>query len=204
MLRHRLRPPIPRDRRRGRLARRPDARPRPTATGSPRSSRRPTSHARDGVVIFPDVRGPLPLLRGARASLRRARASPRSRSTTSAARPAPAKRDDEFEYMPHVDQTTDDGVQADARAAVEQLRGAGVGTVFSVGFCFGGRASWVAAASGHGLAGSVGLLRLPDAAARRPERRRARRRDRVPDPGAAGRRRRRASPPTTTPRSSRR
>ena len=36
------------------------------------------------------------------------------------------KRDDDFEYMPHVDQTTDDGVQADTRAAVEHLRGLGV------------------------------------------------------------------------------
>src|SRR6478752_2865517 len=63
--------------------------------------------------------------------------------------------------MPHVDQTTDDGVQADTRAAVEALRGRGVAAVFTVGFCFGGRASWVAAASGHGLAGAVGFYGGP-------------------------------------------
>src|SRR6478735_4297936 len=40
-------------------------------------------------------------------------------------------------------------------------RGAGTGTVFSVGFCFGGRASWVGAASGHGLAGSAGFYGSP-------------------------------------------
>src|SRR5712691_9378862 len=57
-----------------------------------------------------------------------------------------AKRDDDFDYKPHVDATTDDGVQADARAAVEHLRSLGVQSVFSVGFCFGGRASWVGAA----------------------------------------------------------
>src|SRR4051812_29739546 len=64
-------------------------------------------------------------------------------------------RDASFEYMPHVEQTTDEGVQADTRAAVEHLRGLGCSAVFSVGFCFGGRASWVAAASGHGLAGAI-------------------------------------------------
>jgi carboxymethylenebutenolidase len=33
--------------------------------------------------------------------------------------------------------------------------------VFSVGFCFGGRNSWLAAASGHGLAGSIGFYGRP-------------------------------------------
>jgi carboxymethylenebutenolidase len=33
--------------------------------------------------------------------------------------------------------------------------------VFTVGFCFGGRASWVAAASHHGLAGAVGFYGGP-------------------------------------------
>ncbi len=69
--------------------------------------------------------------------------------------------DDHFEYMPHVEQTTDEDVQADTRAAVEHLRGVGVASVFTVGFCFGGRASWVAAASGHGLAGAVGFYGSP-------------------------------------------
>jgi carboxymethylenebutenolidase len=71
------------------------------------------------------------------------------------------KRNDDFEYPPHVDSTTDDGVQADTRAAVEHLRGLGISSVFTVGFCFGGRASWVAAASGHGLAGAVGFYGSP-------------------------------------------
>jgi carboxymethylenebutenolidase len=63
--------------------------------------------------------------------------------------------------MPHVDQTTDAGVQADTRAGVDKLRELGVTSVFTVGFCFGGRASWVAAASGHGLAGAVGFYGGP-------------------------------------------
>src|SRR5215212_661344 len=71
------------------------------------------------------------------------------------------KRDDDFEYMPHVEQATDAGVQADTRAAVEHLRSLGVDAVFTVGFCFGGRASWVAAASGHRLAGAIGFYGSP-------------------------------------------
>jgi carboxymethylenebutenolidase len=75
-----------------------------------------------------------------------------------------AKRGDDFEYMPHVEKTTDEGVQADTRAAVEWLRDRGVTSVFTVGFCFGGRKSWLAAAAGHGLAGAVGFYGRPGAA----------------------------------------
>ena len=67
------------------------------------------------------------------------------------------KRGDDFEYMPHVQQTTVDGVQADVGACVAHLRQAGCEAVFTVGFCFGGRNSWLAAASGHGLKGAVGF-----------------------------------------------
>jgi carboxymethylenebutenolidase len=71
------------------------------------------------------------------------------------------KRGEEFEYMEHVQQTTEDGVQADTAAAVEHLRALGCRSVFTVGFCFGGRNSWLAAASGHGLAGAVGFYGMP-------------------------------------------
>jgi carboxymethylenebutenolidase len=70
-----------------------------------------------------------------------------------------SKRDDEFEYMPHVDQTTQDGIQRDVEAAVAYL--ASSSAVFTVGFCFGGRHSWLAGASGHGLAGAVGFYGRP-------------------------------------------
>src|SRR5437762_13159904 len=46
-----------------------------------------------------------------------------------------AKRGDDFEYMPHVDQTTSAGVQADVAAAVAHLRGRGCTRIFTVGFC---------------------------------------------------------------------
>jgi len=54
-----------------------------------------------------------------------------------------------------------DGVQADVAACVERLRDLGCRSVFTVGFCFGGRHSWLAAASGHGLAGAVGFYGRP-------------------------------------------
>jgi carboxymethylenebutenolidase len=70
------------------------------------------------------------------------------------------KRGDDFEYMPHVEQTTDESVQADVRAAVEHLRPK-TRAIFTVGFCFGGRQSWLAAAEGHGISGAVGFYGRP-------------------------------------------
>src|SRR5437764_2821848 len=71
-----------------------------------------------------------------------------------------AKRGDDFDYAEHVAQTTPEGIQADVRAAVEHLRPTSR-AVFTVGFCFGGRHSWLAAAAGHGLAGAAGFYGRP-------------------------------------------
>jgi carboxymethylenebutenolidase len=78
------------------------------------------------------------------------------------------KRDDDFEYMPHVQQTTPEGVQADVAAAVAKLREQGVATIFTVGFCFGGHHSWLAAAGGHELAGAIGFYGMPGERSGRP------------------------------------
>jgi carboxymethylenebutenolidase len=67
------------------------------------------------------------------------------------------KRENDWDFMPHVQATTIEGVQADVRAAVEELRRRGSSSIFTVGFCFGGRNSWLAAAGGHALAGAVGF-----------------------------------------------
>ena len=73
-----------------------------------------------------------------------------------------AKRDDDFPYMDHVKQTMPEGVQADVGTAVEWLETrAGAASVFTVGFCFGGRNSWLSSAGGHGLAGAVGFYGMP-------------------------------------------
>jgi carboxymethylenebutenolidase len=120
----------------------------------------PDAPATKGVVIYPDVRGLYRFYE--ELALRFAERGILAVAFDYFGRTAGAStRGDEFDYMPHVDQTTDEGVQADARAAVEYLRGAGMQSVFSVGFCFGGRASWVGAASGQGYAGSVGFYGSP-------------------------------------------
>jgi carboxymethylenebutenolidase len=72
-----------------------------------------------------------------------------------------AKRGEDFDYPEHRGQTTPEGVQADVRAGVDWLREQGAGSIFTVGFCFGGRHSWLAAAGGHGLKGAVGFYGMP-------------------------------------------
>lgn len=71
------------------------------------------------------------------------------------------RRGDDFDYMSHRRQTTPEGVQADVAAVVEYLRRT-CRSVFTVGFCFGGRHSWLSAAGGHGLAGATGFYGMPD------------------------------------------
>ena len=68
-----------------------------------------------------------------------------------------SKRPDDWDYMAEVAKTTPENIQADVRACVDELRGCGARSIFTVGFCFGGRNSWLAAAAGHGLAGAVGF-----------------------------------------------
>ncbi len=123
----------------------------------------PDEPASVGIVILPDVRGLYRFYE--ELALRFAERGYAAIAFDYFGRTAGVgKRDDDFEYMPHVQATTADGVQADVAAAVEWLRmRAGVDAVFTVGFCFGGRNSWLAAAGGHGLAGSIGFYGRPGA-----------------------------------------
>ena len=73
------------------------------------------------------------------------------------------KRPDDWDYMPLVQQLTHEQMQADVGACVSHLRSLGCGTIFTVGFCYGGRNSWLAAASGHGLSGAAGFYGMPAA-----------------------------------------
>jgi carboxymethylenebutenolidase len=58
------------------------------------------------------------------------------------------ERGEDFEYMPHVRRTTPAQVQADVAAAVELVRErTGETRVVTVGFCFGGAQSYLAAAN---------------------------------------------------------
>jgi carboxymethylenebutenolidase len=120
-----------------------------------------------GVVILPDVRGLYRFYE--ELALRFAERGYSAVAIDYFGRTAGAeKRGEDFEYMPHVEQTTPDGVQRDVAAAVAYLRSAEGGStqaVFTVGFCFGGRHSWLSAAGGHGLAGAVGFYGRPGPAA---------------------------------------
>jgi carboxymethylenebutenolidase len=75
-----------------------------------------------------------------------------------------SERDEDFDYMPHVRQTTPAGVQQDVGAVLEWLRADDGGArrhLFTVGFCFGGRHSWLAAAEQEGLSGAIGFYGMP-------------------------------------------
>ena len=112
-----------------------------------------------GVVILPDVRGLYRFYE--ELALRFAERGYHAIAIDYFGRTAGvAKRGDDFDYPEHVAQTTPEGIQGDVRAPVERLR-PGSRAIFAVGFCFGGRNSWLAAAAGHGLAGAVGFYGMP-------------------------------------------
>src|SRR5215216_1830869 len=113
-----------------------------------------------GVVILPDVRGLYRFYE--ELGLRFAERGMTAVAIDYFGRSAGiAKRGDDVEYMPHVDQTSAEGIQEDVGAAVEYLRSQGARTLFTLGFCFGGRNSWLSAAGGHGLAGAIGFYGVP-------------------------------------------
>src|SRR4030081_933811 len=73
-------------------------------------------------------------------------------------------RSEAFDYKPHVEKTTPEGISADVAAAVAHLKsrdGGAVKSVFTVGFCFGGSSSWNQSASGLGINGSIGFYGRP-------------------------------------------
>jgi carboxymethylenebutenolidase len=120
----------------------------------------PEEPAAAGVVILPDVRGLYRFYE--ELALRFAERGFAAVAIDYFGRTAGVeKRDDDFDYMPHVQQTKPDLVQEDVAAAVQHVRGLDCASIFTVGFCFGGRSSWLAAASGHGLNGAVGFYGFP-------------------------------------------
>jgi carboxymethylenebutenolidase len=68
------------------------------------------------------------------------------------------RRADDFDYMPHVRQTTPKGVFADIAASRTHLeKETNVRRTFVLGFCFGGRIAFLSSAEQPGLAGVVGF-----------------------------------------------
>jgi len=123
---------------------------------------RPSEPGRAAVAILPDVRGLHPYYE--ELALRFAERGVDALAIDWFGRTAGvASRGPDFEYMPHVERTTWAGISADIEAAVTTLRG-DPGTdderalpVFTIGFCMGGRMSFLAATLDLDLAGVIGL-----------------------------------------------
>ncbi len=116
-----------------------------------------------GIVILPDVRGLHRFYE--ELALRFAEAGVHATAFDYFGRTAGiGERPDGFEWQPHVQQTRPDSIAADVAATVAHVRSDAGGTaehVYTVGFCFGGRASFNQAGRGHGLAGVIGFYGRP-------------------------------------------
>ncbi len=113
------------------------------------------------VVILPDVRGLVPYYE--ELSLRFAENGIDALAIDYFGRTAGAElREGDWDYSPHVTQTTWSGIKADITSAVEEIsvpdgeRPAPT-AVFTLGFCMGGRMSFLAATLGLDLAGVMGM-----------------------------------------------
>jgi len=126
-------------------------------------SARPEEPSSVGVVILPDVRGLYRFYE--ELALRFAERGYAALAIDYFGRTAGVgKRDESFPFMDHVAQVSPAEVQRDVAAAAAWLRspeGGSRRSIFTVGFCFGGRHSWLSAAGGHELAGAVGFYGGP-------------------------------------------
>jgi carboxymethylenebutenolidase len=121
----------------------------------------PEGPAATGVVILPDVRGLYRFYE--ELALRFAERGFVAVAFDYFGRTAGVgKRDDDFEYRPHVEQTTPHTVQEDVGACVRHVRTLGCTSIFTVGFCFGGSGSWNASAFQDGLNGAIGFYGRPE------------------------------------------
>ena len=117
-----------------------------------------------GIIILPDVRGLHPYFE--ELALRFAEAGVDAIAIDYFARTAGAERRDEgFQYMPHVGQMTWEGTLADIHAAAAALREGGrVVALFAVGFCMGGRLAFLTPTMDLGMSGAIGFYGWPTGA----------------------------------------
>jgi carboxymethylenebutenolidase len=115
-----------------------------------------------GMVILPDIRGLHPFYQDL--AIRFAEAGIHATAFDYFGRTAGvgsgAARAEGFEYMPHVERTQPATIAADVAATAAHVRspdGGAATSVFTVGFCFGGRRSFNQAAERHGMAGVIGF-----------------------------------------------
>lgn len=119
-------------------------------------SARPAELGGAGVVILPDVRGLHPFYE--ELALRIAERGFDAVAIDWFGRTAgAARRGEAFDHMPHVEATTWAGISTDIAAGVEALRADGIAACFTLGFCMGGRMSFLAATLDLDLAGVIGL-----------------------------------------------
>lgn len=111
------------------------------------------------ILILPDVRGLNPFYE--ELALRFAERGVNALAIDYFGRSAGTEpRDAQFEFMPHVELTTNAGTEMDIRAGMDWLRSDGgqvVANCFTIGFCFGGRLSFLAATMGLDLTGVIGF-----------------------------------------------
>ena len=116
-----------------------------------------------GVLLLPDIRGLHPFYEDL--AVRFAEAGVHATAMDYFGRTAGLdERGDDFDAMPHVHQTTPDGIGADSAATIAHIRsaaGGGPDRVYSVGFCMGGRISFNQAWRDHGLSGVIGFYGGP-------------------------------------------
>jgi carboxymethylenebutenolidase len=122
-----------------------------------------TSPIGAGIVVMPDVRGLYSFYR--ELARRFAQAGVHAVAIDYFGRTAGTEsRAEDFDFMSHVKQTTAEGIAADVGAAIAYLRsaeGGGAASIFTVGFCFGGSASWRQSAQQPALAGAIGFYGRP-------------------------------------------
>jgi carboxymethylenebutenolidase len=118
-----------------------------------------TAPTAPGVVIVPDVRGLHPYYEALADAF--ADTGVHALAIDFYGRTAgPSHRGEGFEFAEHRAAATDGGVRADLLAAREELRRRGAAAVYVLGFCFGGRAAFMAG-SEPGVAGVVGFYGWP-------------------------------------------
>jgi carboxymethylenebutenolidase len=124
---------------------------------------RATAASGAGIVILPDVRGLHPFFE--ELALRFAEAGVDAIAIDYFSRTAgTGRRAADFDYASHVRQTRHETLNADIAAAAGYLRspeGGAVERLYTVGFCFGGRLSYLQAASGIEAAGVIGFYGPP-------------------------------------------
>lgn len=116
-----------------------------------------------GVVVLPDVRGLHPFYE--ELALRLAEAGADAVAIDYFSRTAgTGRRGPDFDYGSHVPLTRPATLNADVAAAAAHLRSAAGGAVeriYTIGFCFGGRLSFLQAAAEIGAAGVIGFYGWP-------------------------------------------